>query len=185
MHRLALAFAAALVMAVALPAPHASAAALSSAKVVIVVGPVADHNAHYIADAHQITAEARKHSSNVVEIVTPNATWSRVKAAMQGASIFIYLGHGNGWPSPYPPFQTATQNGLGLDPAVGANGSAHVYYGEDYIRANIRFAPNAVVLLYHLCYAAGNSEPGLAEGTLAMARDRVDNYGAGFIGAGA
>jgi flagellar hook assembly protein FlgD len=183
--RLVLALAAALLLALGLPSPHAAASALSSAKVVIVVGPVADHNAHYIYDADQITAEARKHSSNVVEIVTPHATWARVKAAMQGASVFVYLGHGNGWPSPYPPFQTATQDGLGLDPAVGANGTAHVYYGEDYLRANVRFAPNAVVLLYHLCYAAGNSEPGLAEGTLTTAKQRVDNYGAGFIGAGA
>jgi hypothetical protein len=182
--RLALAVAAALVLALGQPASHASAAT-SSAKVVVVVGPVAEHNAHYIDDADQIAHEARKYSSNVVEIVTPNATWQRVRAAAQGASVFVYLGHGNGWPSPYPPFQTATQDGLGLDPVVGANGSAHVYYGEDYIRANIRLAPNAVVLLFHLCYAAGNSEPGLPEGTLATARQRVDNYGAGFIGAGA
>ena len=60
-----------------------------------------------------------------------------------------------------------------------------VYYGEDYLRANIRLAPNAVVILYHLCYASGNTEPGLATGTFADARLRVDNYGAGFIGAGA
>jgi flagellar hook assembly protein FlgD len=182
--RLALALAAALLLALGQPAPNASAAT-SSAKVVVVVGPVAEHNAHYIDDAHQIAREARRYTSNVVEIITPSATWQRVKAAAQGASVFVYLGHGNGWPSPYPPFQTATQDGLGLDPVVGANGSAHVYYGEDYIRANIRLAPNAVVLLFHLCYAAGNSEPGLAEGTLATAKQRVDNYGAGFIGAGA
>ena len=108
-----------------------------------------------------------------------------MKAAAQGASVFVYLGHGNGWPSIYPPFQTITKDGLGLDPQSGADGDKHVYYGEDYIRNNIRFAPNAVVLLYHLCYASGNTEPGLSQGTFAEARQRVDNYGAGFIGAGA
>ena len=185
MSRLALALAVAVLLALGMPAAAHASAAASSAKVVVVVGPVAEHNAHYKADANRIAAEARKYSSNVVVILTPNATWQRVKAAAQGASVLVYLGHGNGWPSPYPPFQTATQNGLGLDPAVGANGSAHVYYGEDYIRANIRLAPNAVVLLFHLCYAAGNSEPGLAEGTLTTAKQRVDNYGAGFIAAGA
>jgi hypothetical protein len=41
------------------------------------------------------------------------------------------------------------------------------------------------VLLNHLCYASGNSEPGLPEGTLDQARQRVDNYAAGFIKAGA
>ena len=120
-----------------------------------------------------------------MKLVTPNATWANVKAAAQGANVFVYLGHGNGWPSIYPPFQTLTKDGLGLDPSSGADGSRHVYYGEDYIRDNIQFAPNAVVLLYHLCYASGNTEPGLAVGTFADARERVDNYGAGFIGAGA
>ncbi len=157
----------------------------STAKVVVVVGPVGDHNKHYKSDARDIAAEARKHTSNVVTLFTPDATWPAVKAAAQGASVFVYLGHGNGWPSIYPPFQTVTKDGLGLDPQSGADGDKHVYYGEDYIRNNIRFAPNAVVLLYHLCYASGNTEPGLSPGTFAEARERVDNYGAGFIGAGA
>jgi flagellar hook assembly protein FlgD len=157
----------------------------STAKVVIVVGPVGDHIAHYKSDARGIADEARRHTSNVVTIFTPKATWPAVKAAAQGASVFVYLGHGNGWPSIYPPFQTITKDGLGLDPQSGADGDKHVYYGEDYIRNNIRFAPNAVVLLYHLCYASGNTEPGLSQGTFAEARQRVDNYGAGFIGAGA
>ena len=60
-----------------------------------------------------------------------------------------------------------------------------MYYGEDYIQKNIRLAPNAVVVLYHLCYASGNTQPGMATGTFGDARLRVDNYGAGFIGAGA
>jgi flagellar hook assembly protein FlgD len=168
----------------AMPVP-ALAAAASSAKVVVVVGPTGDHNAHYKSDANDIVAEARRHTPNVVKLFTPNATWVNLKAAAQGANVFVYLGHGNGWPSIYPPFQTLTKDGLGLDPTTGADGSRHVYYGEDYIRTNIRFAPNAVVLLYHLCYASGNTEPGLDQGTFADARERVDNYGAGFIGAGA
>ncbi len=184
MHRFALLAPILALAALGVPATPALAAA-STAKVVIVVGPVADHNAHYIADAKAIAAEARRYTSNVVVITTPNATWARVSTAAQGASVFVYLGHGNGWPSPYPPFQTATQDGIGVDPVVGANGRAVVYYGEDYIRANIRLAPNAVVLLYHLCYASGNAEPGRPAGTPADARARVDNFGAGFIGAGA
>ncbi len=183
MRRLAAAVLVALTFALGLPALPALAAV--GPKVVVVVGPVGSLNSMYIADGHAIAAEARRYTPNVVELITPNATWSRVKAAAQGASIFVYLGHGNGWPSPYPPFQTATQDGLGLDPGVGANGSAHVYYGEDYIRSYLRFAPHSVVLLYHLCYASGNSEPGMAVGPLSDSKLRVDNYGAGFIGAGA
>jgi flagellar hook assembly protein FlgD len=165
--------------------PPAPAQAASTAKVVVVVGPVGSLNAHYKADANDIVAEAKRYTSNVVKLFTPNATWSKVRAAAQGASVFVYLGHGNGWPSKYAPFQTQTKNGLGLDPSTGADGSKTVYYGEDYIRSSIRFAPNAAVLLYHLCYASGNTEPGLPEGTYTQARERVDNYGAGFIGAGA
>ena len=145
-------------------APVAEAAAPNGPKVVIVSGPVGSHNRHYKADANALAKVARKYTKNVVLIKTPNATWPAVKKAAQGASIFVYLGHGNGWPSKYRdtlwPF---SQNGLGLDPASGADGSAHVYYGEAQVAAEIRFAPNAVVLLFHLCYASGNTEPGSAD----------------------
>jgi hypothetical protein len=40
-------------------------------------------------------------------------------------------------------------------------------------------------MLHHLCYAAGNSEPGQPEPTITVARQRVDNYAAGFMKAGA
>jgi flagellar hook assembly protein FlgD len=174
---------AALFVALALPATPVAAA--STAKVVVIVGPVGDHNAHYKADANDIVTEARRYTSNVVKLFTPNATWAKVKAALQGANVVVYLGHGNGWPSIYAPWQTQTKDGLGLDPSTGADGNKVVYYGEDYLRSSIRLAPNSVVLLYHLCYASGNTEPGLSQGTFTQAKERVDNYGAGFIGAGA
>ena len=167
----------------AIPATPVQAA--SDAKVVVVVGPVGSHNVHYKDDANQVVAEARRWTSNVVKVYTPNATWAKVKAAAQGASVLVYLGHGNGWPSIYAPFQTLTKDGLGLDPSTGADSTRTVYYGESYISRDIRLAPNAVVLLYHLCYASGNTEPGLAVGSFADSKERVDNYGAGFIGAGA
>jgi flagellar hook assembly protein FlgD len=162
-----------------------ASAAATSPKVVIIVGPVGSSTAHYKRDADQVAAEARRYTSDVTKVYTPNATWSRVKSVAQGANILVYLGHGNGWPSPYPPFQTVTKDGLGLDPSSGADSTRTVYYGEQYVREDIRLAPNAVVLLFHLCYASGNTEPGLPQGTFAQARQRVDNYGAGFIGAGA
>ena len=173
------------VLLVWLAMPVAPALAASSTKVVVIVGPVGSSTAHYKADATAVVAEAKRYTSNVVKLTTPNATWAKVKAAAQGANILVYLGHGNGWPSPYPPFQTVTKDGLGLDPSSGADSTKVVYYGEDYLRSSIRLAPNAVVLLYHLCYASGNTEPGLAVGTFTDSRLRVDNYGAGFIGAGA
>jgi flagellar hook assembly protein FlgD len=167
-------------------APVAEAAAPNGPKVVIVAGPVGIHNRHYKADADALAKVARKYTRNVVLIKTPHATWPAVKAAAQGASIFVYLGHGNGWPSKYRDYLWPfTQNGLGLDPVSGADGSAHVYYGEAQVASEIRFAPNAVVLLFHLCYASGNTEPGLPTGTLVDKKARADNYGAGFFAAGA
>ncbi len=173
------------VLLVWLAMPVAPALAASDAKVVVVVGPVGSHTAHYKDDANQIVGEARRWTTNVVKVYTPKATWAKVKAAAQGASVLVYLGHGNGWPSIYAPFQTLTKDGLGLDPSTGADSTRTVYYGESYIARDIRLAPNAVVLLYHLCYASGNTEPGLAVGSFADSRERVDNFGAGFIGAGA
>ena len=61
---------------------------------------------------------------------------------------------------------------------------SHQYFGEASVD-NVKLAPNAVVVLSHLCYASGNSEPGLPEGSQSMAIQRVDNYAAGFIRAGA
>jgi putative cell wall-binding protein len=201
LHHAARAFALALVVLALAVAPVAAAAtplggqttaatldatALSTAKVVIIVGATHSATSHYRDIANEAYAEAIKYSSNVHRIYSPNATWSVVKPALQGASLVIYLGHGNGWPSPYtydPAF--TTKDGMGLN-ATANNGDNNVkYYGEPYLANEIRLAPNAVVLLNHLCYASGNSEPGYAEPSLSVAMQRADNYGAGFIKAGA
>ena len=159
---------------------------LSSAKVVIIVGATHSSTSRYRDIADSAYAEAIKYSSNVVKVYSPNATWAAVKPALQGASVVVYLGHGNGWPSPYtydPAF--TTKNGLGLNSAADSGDNNTKYYGEPYLANEIKLAPNAVVLLNHLCYASGNSEPGYAEPTLSVAMQRVDNYGQGFLKAGA
>ena len=42
-----------------------------------------------------------------------------------------------------------------------------------------------MVLLGHLCYASGNGEPDSSQPSWSTARERVDNYAAGFLQAGA
>jgi hypothetical protein len=181
---LACIFAALLMAGIGVPVVSAAA---RPAKVVIVVGPTGPGMTdRFRAQADEAARIARRYTPDVTVIASPNATWSRVKAALQDASVVVYMGHGNGWPSRYrndlfPP----TQNGFGLNPVAGGSDSQHQYFGEQYVGDQIKLAKNAVVLLHHLCYASGNTEPGLSEGTLAQAKQRVDNYAAGFIRAGA
>ncbi len=178
------------VLALALAAGSAAfqpqaAAAASGVKVVIVVGPVEGQTARYISNARSYAKTARSLGASVTEIYSPNATWSRVRTAARGANIFIYLGHGNGYPSPYGAFRATTRDGLGLNASAGHGNSNLKYYGESYVRTYLRFDKNAVVLLNHLCYAAGNSEPGRALPTKSVASTRVDYFAGGFLRAGA
>jgi hypothetical protein len=119
----------------------------------------------------------------VTEVYSPYATWAKVKSVAQGANVLIYLGHGNGYPSPYGAFSKYSKDGMGLNATAGS--TAHKYYGEYYMDTGITLAPNAVVILNRLCYASGNSEWGSGYPTKATAIKRVDNYGAGFLRANA
>ena len=129
-------------------------------KVVIVVGPAGSSTANYISNAKKLAAQARSYGASVYEIYSPNATWSKVKSVAQGANVLIYLGHGNGWPSPYGAVQQVHE---GRPRAQRVRRQRHAntkYYGEYYIDTQIDLAPNAVVILNRLCYASGNNEWG-------------------------
>jgi hypothetical protein len=165
------------------PAPAEAAARVP--RVALIVGPAGSVTDAYRRLADDAADAAAALGAEVVKVYSPDATWPAVKRATAGASIVVYLGHGNGFPSHYrdalyPP----TQNGFGLNPTGGGDDSVHQYFGESAI-SRLQLAPNAVVVLSHLCYASGNSEPGLPEGTRADAVARVDNYAAGFLRAGA
>ena len=105
----------------------------------------------------EAAALARQFTPDVTELYSPNATWPAVKAALQGASVVIYMGHGNGWPSRYrDSLYPAHPERLRPQPEAG---------GDDYTPPVLRRGPpsprasssptNAVVLLHHLCYASG------------------------------
>jgi hypothetical protein len=163
----------------------ATTAAADPVKVVIVVGPVEGNTAKNVRTAKAYAALARSYGAAVVEVYSPKATWSKVKAAAKGANVFIYLGHGNGYPSPYGPFSAARRNGMGLNKSSGHGNSNVKYYGQSYMQSGLDLASNSVVLLNHLCYASGNSEPGRAKPSKSTAMKRVDGYATGFLRAGA
>ncbi len=163
------------------PAP----ASASGMKVVVVVGPVGSSTKEYKRSARRYADKARSHGAQVVEVYSPNASWKKVKAAAQGANVLIYLGHGNGSPSPYGGFSKYTKDGMGLNRSIGHGNRNTRYWGEYYIKKGIRLAPDAVVILNRLCYASGNNEWGAGNPTKDVAKRRVDNYGRGFLRAGA
>ena len=76
-------------------------AAVSSAKVVIVVGATEGTTSSYRSSADAAAATFSQYTSNVVKVYSPNATWANVQAAAQGAAVLVYLGHGSGYPNPY------------------------------------------------------------------------------------
>jgi hypothetical protein len=158
-------------------------ASAATMKVVIVVGPVESSTARYISDARALARQARGYGAAVTEIYSPRATWARVKAAAQHANVLIYLGHGNGTPSPYP-YSTSTKNGMGLNARAGHGNRNVKYYGSAYMK-QIRLAANAVVILNHLCYSAGNSEPGRTPPSPRVARLRIDYFASSFLKTGA
>jgi hypothetical protein len=162
--------------------PSKVAASSYQAKVVIVVGQTQSATARYRSDADQAAAVFAQYTTNIVKIYSPNATWSAVRAAAKGANILVYLGHGSGYPNPYLGYlQPNGDNGMGLD---GPTAGKTYYYGENYM-AQLGLAPNAVVILNHLCYASGNNESGAGNPSVTTAHTRIDGYASGFIRGGA
>ncbi len=163
-----------------------AAAAAPVIKIALVVGATHSVTPSYRAAMDVVAATAAKYTTKVVKVYSPNATWAAVKSALSGASIVVYMGHGNGFPSPYSSvLRPTTQDGFGLNAAAGKGDSNNTYYGESYVGSSIQLAPGAVVILSHLCYASGNSEPGQPQPSLATAKQRIDNFAAGFMKAGA
>jgi len=153
---------------------------------VFIVGPSASLTDDNKRDSTDLARDAADAGMRVRKVFHPDATWENVLDAIDGASLVVYMGHGNGWPSPYGPFQEDTKDGFGLNPREGASAYSTAYYGADKIRKRVRLARNAVVLLGHLCYASGNGEEYMGpEHDRDLATKRADNYAAGFLDVGA
>jgi flagellar hook assembly protein FlgD len=155
-------------------------------KVVIIVGPAGSLTDSDLNDAESLAEEAESYGMDVRRVFYPNATWDNVLANIQGANLVVDMGHGYGWPSPYPYHYENQEDGIGLqNPNKPPSHSTTKYYGGNLIRDNWQLAPDAIVVLNHMCYTAGNGEPGMAIPGWDLAVQRVDNYAAAFLAVGA
>jgi hypothetical protein len=184
---LAVALLATLAVVVGAPAHRAAPAAQASngLKAVVIVGPSGDSTSLFLDIGAKIAGQAETAGFDVRRVFHPRATTARVLEHLPGANLVVYLGHGNGWPSPYAPFQEKTKNGFGLNEVEGGSPYKHVYRGASWIRSHITLAPNAVALLVGACYASGNGEPGMPIPSQDVAKQRVDNFASGFLAVGA
>ena len=165
-------------------APAIAQGAEPIAKVAIIVGPVGEElTPTYIAlaDAAATAAEAR--GADVARAYSPDATADKVIAAVEGANIVVYLGHGIGSPNPYSEVPNpATVNGWGLN-GPKPNGHADSYrdgslryYGEAWIAEHARPAPGWVMIYSNACYAPGAGEGQHDPADEATAATRVSAY---------
>jgi hypothetical protein len=180
----------------------APAGAAVTQKVVIIVGPTGALTDNYRSKGDSIAAAAEAAGATAVKVYSPSATWANVKAAVNGANIVVYLGHGNGYPNPYGSTElTDRANGWGLNRTTtngdGDNwGSTMVYCGEKALLGTLTSgstaqwtycggstntdgitpAPNWVMIYSNACYAPGASEGWDTPATESVALQRVRNF---------
>jgi putative cell wall-binding protein len=190
---------AATTLATALFAAVPGPAHAAGEKVVLIVGPVGGQTNSFRSNADDTAAAATAAGAQVVKVYSPSATWSAVKAAVNGANIVVYFGHGNGFPSPYSSTQNTDRvNGWGLNRTTtngdGDNWSTTmVYCGEKALRGTLTSsdgaaqrqycsggpitpAPGWVMVYAGACYAPGASESWDTVPTHNVALQRVSNY---------
>jgi putative cell wall-binding protein len=167
-------------------------------KVVIIVGPTGGQTSSYRSTGDSIAATAAAAGATVVKVYSPNATWAKVRAAVNGANIIVYLGHGNGYPNPYNSVESTDRvNGWGLNRTTSNGDSDNwsttmVYCGEkallgtltssdgaaqrQYCSGGITPAPGFVMIYNKACYTPGAGEGWDVKATESVAFQRVRNY---------
>jgi hypothetical protein len=190
----------------------APAVAADPLKVVIIVGPTGAQTASYRATGNSIAAAATAAGAVVAKVYSPRATWARVRNAVAGANIVVYLGHGNGYPSPYSSSESTDRvNGWGLNRTTDGGDSDNwstrmVYCGEKALLGTLTAADGSAqwnycggkqgidgiapaanwVMIYNkACYAPGAGEGWDTKATESVAFQRVRNYSYPPLKAGA
>ena len=166
-------------------APGLARAAAIPVKVAFIVGPTGSGTASNRSKADALAAQVAALGATVTKAYSPNATYAKVRAAVAGANIVVYMGHGNGFPNPYlATLYGDRDDGWGLntttthgDDDSWSDGSM-VYCGEKalegvltstdgaqqqtYCKGAIAPAAGWVMVYLGACYTAGNNEFGMA-----------------------
>ncbi len=162
----------------------APARAAAPARVAIIVGPVGEElTPVYIGLAEAAATAAELAGAEVAKAYSPDASAENVLAAVEGANVVVYFGHGVGSPNPYGPANPRTTNGWGLNGPAGHGthddswrDGTLAYYGEAWIAEHARPAPGWVMIYSNACYAPGASEGFDTPATEEVARERVSAY---------
>jgi hypothetical protein len=171
-------------------------------KVAIIVGPVGSMTSSYRASANRVADAATAAGAIVAKAYSPNATWAKVRAAVDGAVVVVYFGHGNGFPNPYSSTENRDRvNGWGLNRTRNNGDSDNwsttmVYCGEKALLGTLTGSDGAAQRQYcangpinpapgfTMVYAQAHYAPGFGERyqrtdprtTLSQAQQRVRNY---------
>jgi len=187
-------------------------AAAVGPKVAVIVGPVGTLTDRYRTWADEVATAAEAAGATVAKAYSPRATWRNVLAAVEGANVIVYFGHGNGYPNPYGSTElTDRSNGWGLNTAT-TNGDADswsagtlVYCGEKAILGTLTMSdgaaqrrhcsggPIAPAPGFTMIYAQAHYAPGFGERydesdpltTRYQAQQRVRNYSYPMLALGA
>jgi hypothetical protein len=186
----------------ALPGTRPAVATAGGEKVAIIVGPVGSLTSNYRSKGNQVADAAEARGATVVKAYSPNATWANVRAAVNGANVVVYFGHGNGFPNPYSSTENRDRvNGWGLNRTTtngdGDNWSTTmVYCGEKALRGTLTSSDGAAQRQYcsggpitpapgfTMIYGQAHYSPGFGERynesdpltTQSEAQQRVRNY---------
>jgi len=143
-------------------------------KVVYVVGDVDDGGPltqQRVSQAHANAEALRALGMQVVEFTPPDNSWQAIKAEAADAHVLIYTGHGVYWGS-----DAALVGGFVL--------TDQEWIHPDRIRDELRLRPNAIVIINHACYSAGQSSLDAGPISMQEAQRRVALYSRPFLQAG-
>lgn len=212
--RFSVAALAAITVAVAILVAAPPAPAAAAGKVAVIVGPVGALTDTYRAMAERVATAATAAGATVARAYSPSATWANTRAAVNGANVIVYFGHGNGFPNPYGSTElTDRSNGWGLNSST-VNGDADswsngtlVYCGERALLGTLTASDGAAQRQYcggvaagpitpapgfTMVYAQAHYAPGFGERyvqttpltTLTEAQQRVRNYSTPILALG-